>query len=271
MKARLTIPLALALAGLAAAGLFLFLGADSSTTVYVTNSGTKYHRDGCSALSRSKIVVTLEDAVRSGYESCGICRPPSPGGKPGGNGASSTRGEKAAARPGEAVPAALYRVHAAELKTAGSADIQRMLRAEVVDHVDGDTVRVRIANPPEGIGVVETIRMLGVDTPETVHPNKELEYFGAEASDFTKARLLNQNVYLAFDWDLRDRYGRLLAYIYTAHTANAASGTIAACFNAVLIREGYAHAYTRFAFQFADEFRALEQEARRERRGLWGK
>jgi micrococcal nuclease len=135
-----------------------------------------------------------------------------------------------------------------------------MVRAEVVGHVDGDTVRVRIANPPPELKVVETIRLIGVDTPETVHPNRPVERFGREASDFTKARLLNTRVRLAFDWDLRDRYGRLLAYIYSGGE----------CFNALLIREGYAHAYTRFTFQFMDEFRALEHEAREERRGLWG-
>ena len=67
-------------------------------------------------------------------------------------------------------------------------------------------------------------------------------------------------MYLAFDWDLRDRYGRLLAYIYTADGD---------CFNAALIREGYGYAYTRYPFQFMEEFRALEQEARNARRGLW--
>ncbi|MDR2103588.1 MAG: thermonuclease family protein, partial [Treponema sp.] len=108
---------------------------------------------------------------------------------------------------------------------------------------------------------VETIRMIGVDTPETVHPRRPVEFFGREAGEFTKSRLLGQKVALAFDWDLRDRYGRLLAYIYTADGD---------CFNAALIREGYAHAYTRFSFQFMEEFRAMEQQAREDRRGLWG-
>jgi micrococcal nuclease len=139
-----------------------------------------------------------------------------------------------------------------------------MLRAEVVQHVDGDTVRVRISNPPPELKTVETIRMIGVDTPETVHPNKPVEFFGKEASDYTKKRLYGKNVYLAFDWDLRDRYGRLLAYIYTADNQTATP-----CFNAELIREGYGHAYTRFAFQFTEEFRALEREARQVKRGLW--
>jgi micrococcal nuclease len=136
-----------------------------------------------------------------------------------------------------------------------------MVRAEVSGAVDGDTVKVRIPNPPPGLEPTETIRLLGLDTPETVHPAKPVQYFGKEASAFTRASLLGKPVYLAFDWDLRDRYGRVLAYIYTAPGE---------CFNARLIREGYAHAYTRFPFQFMDEFRALEQEARREQRGLWG-
>jgi micrococcal nuclease len=136
-----------------------------------------------------------------------------------------------------------------------------MVRAEVVDHVDGDTIRVRIPSPPGELNIVETIRLIGVDTPETVHPNRPVERFGKEASAFTRQALLNKTVYLAFDWDLRDRYGRLLAYIYTADGD---------CFNAVLIRQGYGHAYTRYPFQFMEEFRALEQDARTAKRGLWG-
>jgi micrococcal nuclease len=103
--------------------------------------------------------------------------------------------------------------------------------------------------------------MIGVDTPETVHPNRHVEYFGAEASGFTKDALLGKDVYLALDWDTRDRYGRLLAYIYTEDSA---------CHNAEIIRQGFGHAYTRFAFQFLDEFRQFEDEAREAKRGLWG-
>jgi micrococcal nuclease len=135
-----------------------------------------------------------------------------------------------------------------------------MVSAEVVDLVDGDTVRVRINAPPGELNLVETIRLLGVDTPETVHPSRPVERFGREAGDYTKRALLGKRVYLAFDWDLRDRYGRLLAYIYTAGGE---------CFNAALIRDGYGYAYVRYVFQFMDEFKALEQEARSARRGLW--
>jgi micrococcal nuclease len=165
---------------------------------------------------------------------------------------------RAAAEQSQAV---FYRVNIAALEHSAAADPERMLGAEVISHVDGDTVRVRIPNPPAGLGIIETIRLIGVDTPETVHPRRAVEFFGREASDFTKRELLGKQVRLAFDWDTRDKYGRLLAYIYTEDQR---------CHNAQLIREGYGHAYARFPFRFMEEFRALEREARREKRGLWG-
>jgi micrococcal nuclease len=221
-------------------------GSVGSITVYVTNSGTKYHLENCSSLRRSRIAVPLADAVSSGYEACAICNPPS----------GASPGAPAARQEGS-----LYRVNTANIPAFAAADRSRMVRAEVVDHVDGDTIRVRVPSPPGGLNIVETIRMLGVDTPETVHPSRPVERFGKEASEFTRRTLLNKTVHLVFDWDLRDRYGRLLAYIYTADGD---------CFNAALIREGYGHAYTRYPFQFMEEFRALEQDARNARRGLWG-
>jgi micrococcal nuclease len=150
----------------------------------------------------------------------------------------------------------------AELSLSTAAELSQLVPAEVIGHVDGDTVRVRISNPPAELKVVETIRLIGVDTPETVDPAEPVGYFGKEASDFTRERLLGKPVYLAFDWDLRDRYNRLLAYIYTGDGA---------CFNALLIREGYGFAYTRYPFHFMEEFRSLERYARGEKRGLWEK
>jgi micrococcal nuclease len=221
-------------------------GADEDLTVYVTNTGERYHREGCSSLRRSRIPISLGEAVRSGYEPCSICKPPRLSGK---------------ALVPEESGKPLYRVNVAEIALSAEAELPRMVPAEVIDHVDGDTVRVRIPNAPGTVGAVETIRLIGVDTPETVHPSKPVERFGKEASDFTRKWLLGKSVYLAFDWDLRDRYGRLLAYIYTGEGR---------CFNALLVQEGYGFAYTRFPFQFMEEFRALEQQARSEKRGLWG-
>ena len=219
-------------------------GSNHDVVVYVTNTGRLYHQDSCRSLRQSRIPLTLSDAVGSGYNPCSTCRPPVI--------SSSVN------IPQNNAP--LYRVNTAGIRTSGTADITRMVRADVVGHVDGDTVRVRIPNTPASLNVIETIRLLGVDTPETVHPNREAEFFGQEASDFTRAALLGNTVYLAFDWDLRDRYGRLLAYIYTEDGR---------CFNARLVHEGFSPAYVQFRFQFMDEFRALEQEARRAGRGIW--
>ncbi|MDR2517157.1 MAG: thermonuclease family protein [Spirochaetaceae bacterium] len=243
----------------------LFLSAGAEAWVFITPSGARYHREDCVTLRNSSRVsaVTIDEAVNAGRTPCAVCNPPPPDGE-------TTPGTSAAAREG-AAGSALYRVDIAipgdaisgdAIPGAASsrADVSRMVSARVSRHVDGDTVRVSIPDPPPGLNHTETIRMIGVDTPETVHPTRQVEYFGREASDYTKSRLLGQTVLLAFDRELRDRYGRLLCYLYTG----------AGCFNAELIREGYAHAYTRFPFHFLEEFRELERGARAAGRGLWG-
>jgi micrococcal nuclease len=122
---------------------------------------------------------------------------------------------------------------------------------QVVRVVDGDTL-VLDGN--------ERVRLIGVDTPETVHPSKPVEHFGREASAFTKRMAEGRRVRLEFDRERTDRYGRTLAYVYLE------DGTL---LNAEIIRQGYGHAYTRFPFRYLDEFRALEREAREAQRGLW--
>jgi len=122
--------------------------------------------------------------------------------------------------------------------------------------IDGDTIEVRIA------GQIEKVRLIGVDTPETVHPNKPVEYFGKEASAFTKRLLQGKGVVLRDDPMNRDRdrYHRLLRYVYLEN------GTLV---NAEIIRQGYGFAYTKYPFSLMEEFRALEREAREKERGLW--
>ena len=154
----------------------------------------------------------------------------------------------------------LFKVNVQNIKSSN--DIQKTWLLPVfVDRViDGDTIVVKIDNPPQGLNESERVRFLGVDTPETVHPNKVVQWFGKEASEYTKKMLEKKKVYLAFDWDLRDIYKRLLAYIYLE------DGT---CFNAKQVRDGYAHAYTRYPFQFMDEFKRYENNARLKKIGLW--
>ena len=118
--------------------------------------------------------------------------------------------------------------------------------------IDGDTIVV------DGVG---TVRLIGVDTPETVDPRRPVQYFGTEASDFTKQLATGKRVRLEFDQDRTDRYGRTLAYIYLQPED--------LLLNAEIIRQGYGFAYTQFPFRMMDQFRALEREAREVGRGLW--
>ena len=129
--------------------------------------------------------------------------------------------------------------------------------ATVTRVVDGDTLEVSIA------GRIEKVRLIGVDTPETVHPQKPVEYFGKEASAFTRRMVEGKTVRLEPDTQNtnRDKYNRLLRYVYLP------DGRL---LNAEIISQGYGHAYTRFPFSKMEEFRALEREAREANRGLWG-
>lgn len=126
----------------------------------------------------------------------------------------------------------------------------------VVEVVDGDTIVV--AGPGGG---TETVRILGVDTPETVHPTKGVECFGPEASAFTKAHLTGAVVRLESDVETHDVYGRRLAYVIRDGRR----------FDDVLIRRGFA----RFLViapndAHARALLAAESAARAARRGLWG-
>lgn len=127
--------------------------------------------------------------------------------------------------------------------------------------IDGDTIV--ITNGNEDIRV----RLIGVDTPETVHPNKPVQHFGKEASDYLKNLLTGKEVRLGFDpanaaGKNRDRYGRALAYVY-----RHPDGLFV---NEAIIRGGYGFAYVKFPFQHLERFRALEREAREKGVGLWG-
>jgi micrococcal nuclease len=129
--------------------------------------------------------------------------------------------------------------------------------ATVVRVVDGDTIVARID------GAQEKVRLIGIDTPETVKPRSPVECFGKEASAHTKELLPpGTPVRLVLDAEARDRYGRLLAYVY-----RAADGEFV---NLALARDGYAGQAT-FPPNVAhvDEFRAAVAQARAAGRGLW--
>jgi micrococcal nuclease len=117
--------------------------------------------------------------------------------------------------------------------------------------IDGDTLLLNNG---------ERVRLIGADTPETKHPRKPVQYFGMEAYQFTKQMVEGKDVRLEYDWQRRDRYRRLLAYVYLM------DGTF---LNAEIIKQGYGFAYIRYPFKFLEEFRLYEREAREQKRGLW--
>lgn len=122
--------------------------------------------------------------------------------------------------------------------------------------VDGDTVVVRAA------GVRERVRLIGVDTPETKDPRRPVQCFGHEASTYT-TRLLPPGtpIRLERDVELRDRYGRLLAYVYRG------DGLFV---NLALARDGYARLLTYPPnVAHVDEFTSAVTGAREAGRGLW--
>lgn len=122
--------------------------------------------------------------------------------------------------------------------------------------VDGDTIEIDMS------GNKEKVRLIGVDTPETHHPNKGVQCFGILASEFTKNALEGKVVRIEADEtnQNRDRYQRLLRYVYTEQNE---------LWNATLVREGYAHALAAFPFTKMDEFIKLEGLAKDQDKGLW--
>jgi micrococcal nuclease len=124
--------------------------------------------------------------------------------------------------------------------------------AKVVAVLDGDTIVISGG---------EKVRYAGLNTPETHHPDKLPEYCGQEAFEANRRLVAGKTVRLEFDEQRRDRYGRLLAYVYADHLF----------INAELIRLGYGQVSTYKDNQrYHEEFSRLQQSAIAARRGLWG-
>ena len=163
-----------------------------------------------------------------------------------------TVGSLSCGETGTAVPPPTY----TRLPEAIDTPTPERTQAQVVDVVDGDTIRVEIG------GQVYTLRYIGIDTPETVHPSEPVEWMGPEATEANRQLVEGQTVYLEKDVSETDKFGRLLRYVYLA------DGTFV---NAELVRMGYAQSVTYPPdVKYQDVFVQLQQEAREAERGLWG-
>lgn len=127
----------------------------------------------------------------------------------------------------------------------------------VVSVVDGDTIKVNID------GRVETVRFIGMDTPEVKDPRKPVQCFGKEASARMQALIAGKSVRLQADPSQgeRDKYNRLLRYVYASDGTNLAYQ---------MIREGYAHEYTYHTpYLYQTQFRSAQVFAQSNSLGLW--
>jgi micrococcal nuclease len=122
--------------------------------------------------------------------------------------------------------------------------------------VDGDTVEVDFRQR------TLTVRLIGIDTPESVAPGEPVQCFAIEASSYTTDRLEGERVRLQFDLERIDPYGRTLAYVWLGDEL----------FNETLVREGYAFVTTYPPnVRYVGRFRAAQREARSAGRGVWGR
>ncbi|MCX6793554.1 MAG: thermonuclease family protein [Candidatus Gottesmanbacteria bacterium] len=171
---------------------------------------------------------------------------------------------------GVTAPSSQTKVDSASIKTSPSASLQKPtvvptatsttslasnhggVLVKVVHVVDGDTIKVETG---------ETVRYIGIDSPETVDPRKPVQCYGKEASDKNKQLVEGKIVELEKDISEKDKYGRLLRYIWLGESL----------INEVLVRDGYAHSSSYPPdVKYQSRFVEAERLARQEQKGLWG-
>ncbi len=119
-------------------------------------------------------------------------------------------------------------------------------KAVVFKVVDGDTIKVACD------GDKFTIRLIGIDTPETHRPKTRVQCFGREAASYLQKLIANKEVRLEYGRERIDKYGRTLAYVFLGREF----------INADMVKNGYAFVYRRFPFAYREEFIRYEKEAK---------
>lgn len=139
-------------------------------------------------------------------------------------------------------------------------------KAKVKYAVDGDTIWVDID------GKDEKVRFVGVNTPEVAKDGKPAEFMADEAKDFTNSILKNKEIYLERDISDRDKYDRLLRYIWLEEpVANPSLSDIEKnTLNGILVKEGYAYAnYYKPDIKYQEYLKELEKSAQENKKGIW--
>lgn len=133
---------------------------------------------------------------------------------------------------------------------------QKEMSYQVRRIVDGDTIEIDYDGQPT------SVQLIGVNAPETVHPDKPSEPYGEEASNFLRDLLLRESVYLRFEDNERDQYGRLIGYVYRSSDDLFV--------NLEVIREGFGRVDPRhLPLKHEELFRTYQCRAREVQRGLW--
>jgi micrococcal nuclease len=129
----------------------------------------------------------------------------------------------------------------------------------VIAVFDGDTIKVKFDNN-RGSRIV---RLIGIDAPEIDQPKEETQFQAHVSKRFTFHYLYRKKVSLTYDRELEDKYGRLLAYVWTEEQR---------LFNRFILQEGFASAFLRFPFRddYRQDFEKAEKQARRLEKGFWG-
>lgn len=150
-----------------------------------------------------------------------------------------------------------------EIKNTGNTE-----QAIVSRVVDGDTIEVTFdkdyITSKSNFKLVEKVRLIGINSPESVDPRRPVECMGKEASAYLKSILVNQSVLLSSDYSQteRDKYGRLLRYVYVP--------TLNLFINQMMIEKGYAYEYTyKDPYFFQTAFKRAEVGAQLQKIGLW--
>mgnify|MGYP001566104521 CR=1 FL=1 len=154
------------------------------------------------------------------------------------------------------------------------------IESQVIRVIDGDTIVVALDHKPE------TIRLIGINTPETVAPNRPVQCFGPEASTYLKNLLADRVVQLETDdsQDNRDKYNRFLRYVFLPNSlplqampagrhGGVRGGRDEIHINQLLVEQGYAREYTfnkKNPYNYQAEFRAAQKLAKKNKLGLWG-